>query len=355
MIKTKILQFLIMPLTLIFVTGCEKDSATAPLSIKTEVSAKLLLYLESEGDIINKMPVPVVSAAEVYNNIGNVLVIDLRDNAAFLEGHIAGAKNITKDSLFNYLRTIYTNYGKVVLVSSSGQSAGYYSALLRLVGFTNVYYMNFGMASWNAFFSSVWSERLNIEPDFSLFSHDVYSRRDYSNLPQINLNSPGESMKDLVIQRVDSLIKEGFNEDYNSWESNSAIKISYWGNMRNQFYTICTGPVVLYNSSPFTTNTYHLLGSVLYQVPPDHSDLRSVKYLQTLPSGSPIAVYSGTGQESAFYTAYLRFLGYNARSILFGMNNMDYYMLFRASEIISYAFTSNSIMNYPYVTGSGGK
>jgi hypothetical protein len=113
--------------------------------------------------------------------------------------------------------------------------------------------------------------------------------------------------------------------------------------------------MMLYSSSPFTTNTYHLVGAVLYQIPPGPADFRSVTYLQTLPSADSIAIYSGTGQESAFYSAYLRLLGYKARSILFGMNNIDYYMLLRAPEIIPYAFAPSYIMNYPYSTGPGSK
>jgi rhodanese-related sulfurtransferase len=108
---------------------------------------------------------------------------------------------------------------------------------------------------------------------------------------------------------------------------------------------------MLYSSNIFIENTYHPLNVVFYKVPPDPSDFRSTSYLQTLPINKPIAIYSGTGQESAFYTAYLRLLGYDVKSILFGANNLLYEMLFRSPEIRIFAFTSSSIMNYPYVTG----
>lgn len=348
-----LLKFLIIPVTLLLFTGCEKDKITAPFSAKTETSAKLLLYLEEEGDIINKQPIPVLTATEVYNNLNNYLVIDLRQSSVFLQGHIQGAKNIGNDSLFNYIKINYTRFDKMVLVSASGQSAAYYSSLLKLAGFSKVYYLNFGMASWNVLFSSVWMDRLNTDPDYSFFSHTDYNKRGYSSLPDIELTSSGETMKELLTQRIDSLIKEGFNEDYNSIGSKAAMLFSSWSDLHSNLYTICVGPMMLYNSSPFTTNTYHLEGSVLYQIPPGPADFRSTSYLQTLPSESPIAIYSGTGQESAFYTAYLRLLGYDVKSILFGMNNIDYYMLLRADAIIPYAFQPSYIMDYPYTTGAG--
>ena len=349
MIRKKILQFFIVPLIILLVTGCEKDKITAPFSVQTENSAKFLLYLEGEGDIINNILLSVIQAEDVYNNLSNYLIIDLRDSSVYLEGHIDGAKNIPKDSLIYYIGTNYTKFSKVVLVSASGQSAAYNSSLLRIAGFTNVYYMNYGMASWNTFFSSVWTDRLTTYPDLGIFSHTLYPKKNYSPLPNISLNSPAQSMKDFVQTRINALIKEGFNEDFNSVSSKSALTFNDWVNTNPKIYLICTGPAMLYNSNPYSTNTYHPTGAVLYQVPPDPSDFRSISYLQTLPPDSTFAIYGGTGQESAFYTAYLRLLGYDARSVLFGMNNIDNGMLSHSPIISPYAFKTDYIMNYPYI------
>ncbi|MFA6598443.1 MAG: rhodanese-like domain-containing protein [Ignavibacteriaceae bacterium] len=352
--KIKILQLVIVSAILFFIAGCEKDKITSPFSAKTENNAKLLLFLEEEGDIINKIPLPMIEPYDVYNNLSNCLVIDLRDNPDYLKGHIGGAKNILKDSLFNYVKVNYLKFNKVVLVSASGQSAAYFSSLLHLAGFSNIYYMNYGMASWNMFFSAVWTDRIG-KSEGAVFSNTFYPKNGYSPLPEINLNSSGESMEDFVQTRISNLIKEGFNEDYSSVYSKSTMIFSYWIDNKTQFYTVCVGPIMLYSSNPYTTNTYHPVGAVFYQIPPLPSDFRSVNYLQTLPSNGSIAIYSGTGQESAFYIAYLRLLGYDAKSILFGMNNIDYYMLSHSPEISPYAFNNSYIMNYPYFTESNGK
>jgi rhodanese-related sulfurtransferase len=70
-----------------------------------------------------------------------------------------------------------------------------------------------------------------------------------------------------------------------------------------------------------------------------YSDLRSTSYLQTIPSSKDIVVYSKYGHSSAFVVAYLRLLGYNAKSLLFGAG-------WRESLPGAY------LQNYPYDTGN---
>lgn len=344
---------LIIPITILFLVGCEKDKVTDPFSMKTETSANILWYFENEGDIINTISPPSIESWEVYNNLGSNLVIDLRPNSSFVEGHISSAINIHHDSLFQYIKTNHSHFSDVVLVSASGQSAAYYTSLLRLAGFPNVYYLNFGMAAWNVVFSAVWTDRLALERDTTvLFTRTEYPKGSYSPLPQMNNTVKSSTMKDFVDNLIDSMIREGFDENYFSSASKSVLRFEDWKSRKNDLYTICIGSRMLYSSSSSqdTSVTYHPEGTILYTAP-GPGDLRSSSYLQTLPSTGTIAAYSGSGQESAFYAAYLRLLGYNVKSILFGMNNIDYYMLLRSEELIPFAFNTNSMMNYPYTTG----
>jgi rhodanese-related sulfurtransferase len=332
--------------------GCEKDKVTPPFSVKTETNAEFLLYLEEAGDIINNIAPPLIEAEEVYNNLINYLIIDLRDSLSFKNGRIQGAKNISNDSVFNFVEDNCKHFSKVVMVSASGQAAAYYCSLFRLAGITNTYYMNYGMASWNSVFASIWIDRLRTFQSTTVFSSAFVNKGTFSPLPEIQVTSAGQSMEDLARERIMQLMKEGFSEDFQSIVSQQSMTFDWWMENSTSLYTICTGPLILYSSSPFTTNTYHLTGAVLYHVFPDISDLRSGGYLQTIPSAVPTAVYGATGQESAFYTAYLRLLGYNARSILFGENNIDYNMLVRVADLAGFAFKSAYIKNYPYLTGN---
>jgi rhodanese-related sulfurtransferase len=343
----------LLSLIVLFVAGCEKNPVTPSFNVSTESNAKLLLYLEEQGDVINNIHLPVVPAYEVFNNLNNYLVVDIRDSSSFFQGHISGAKNIRQDSLLNYIKRNYALFSKVVLVSASGQSAAYCSALLQLAGLSNIYYMNYGMASWNPFFSSVWSDRLDTHKID--VSHFMYPKGPYTPLPEISFSQSGQSMSDFVQQKINSLLKEGFNEDFNSVITKASMTFNTWIHDSSSYYLICTGPIQLYASNPYTTNTYHPLNAVFYAVPPDPSDFRSITFLQTLPSAGNIAIYSGTGQESAFYTAYLRLLGYNARSVLFGMNNMMFDMLLHMPETQIFFFTYSYIMIYPYITGNARK
>ena len=66
--------------------------------------------------------------------------------------------------------------------------------------------------------------------------------------------------------------------------------------------------------------------------------------LTTLPTDKTIVVYCWTGQTSAFLAAYLRILGYNAKSLLFGANGMIY------DELESHQWSDSEIKEYDYVT-----
>jgi rhodanese-related sulfurtransferase len=67
--------------------------------------------------------------------------------------------------------------------------------------------------------------------------------------------------------------------------------------------------------------------------------------LKTLPTNKPIAVYCYTGQTSAYLSAYLRLLGYDAKSILYGGNAMIYDLMVAKSMTV---FSSTQIMGYDY-------
>jgi hypothetical protein len=74
--------------------------------------------------------------------------------------------------------------------------------------------------------------------------------------------------------------------------------------------------------------------------------------LQTLPNDRPILIYSGDGQLSACMTAYLTVLGYDAKTLLFGANQLFYFRLSTDPNLTQYAFSNADIMNYPYLTGN---
>ncbi len=85
----------------------------------------------------------------------------------------------------------------------------------------------------------------------------------------------------------------------------------------------------------------HILGAVQYT--PKETMKLSLD-LKTLPADKTVVVYCYTGQTSANLTAYLRLIGYNAKSLLFGTNGMIY------DDMAGHKWGDAAIMGYEYVT-----
>jgi rhodanese-related sulfurtransferase len=79
------------------------------------------------------------------------LVVDLRDNAAFLQGHIAGAKNIPHTRLAQSEQELAKYKEKpLILVCEMGRQSGPSGMALRKLGFTRVYMLAGGIQAWRA-------------------------------------------------------------------------------------------------------------------------------------------------------------------------------------------------------------
>src|SRR5664279_3079611 len=136
-------------------TPKEIKTSAAISENKPKTEADLLLdYLAKKGDYVNTRQFPsMIKAPTVLENLEKkMLVIDIRESGQFKKGHIKGAKNVEFSKLPDYfVKDIKPfQYDKIVLVSQYGQQSGYATALLRLMGYGNVYSMRWGIASWNA-------------------------------------------------------------------------------------------------------------------------------------------------------------------------------------------------------------
>jgi rhodanese-related sulfurtransferase len=67
--------------------------------------------------------------------------------------------------------------------------------------------------------------------------------------------------------------------------------------------------------------------------------------LTTLPTDKTIVVYCYTGQTSAYVTSYLKTLGYDAKSLVFGANSMIHDVMAAAQN---HAWGAGAIMDYEY-------
>jgi len=320
--------------------SCIDDNVSPPLTGNLNSTAELLVYFESLGDFANSTLAPaLVEADEVYANINNYLIIDVRDNSDFLTGHIESAINVAGDSLNSFMESITTqNYQKIILVSKNGHASAYYTCLLRLSGFDNIFTLNFGMASWHLDFSDEWFNALWDDDETMFFTNDNFPKNDFTHLPVLTFENPNASVEAIVKERVTLLLNTGFKKT-DVYRSGFILF--------GDDLLVCYGTSMLYNRREIghKVGTIHYMSSPLY-------DLRSMNYLQTLPTDRTILFYSFNGQLSACITAYLRMLGYDARTLQFGANQIFYSRMFIDPELATYAFDLSDIKNFPYVRGT---
>lgn len=322
--------------------SCIDDNISPPFTGELNSTAELLVYFESIGDFANSEFAPaLIDAEEVNANLNDYLIIDVRENIDFIAGHIEGAVSVASDSLYSFIESIIPqNYQKIILVSKNGHASAYYTCLLRLSGFNNVYTLNFGMASWHFDFADEWFNALEDLEEAREFTDDSFSKSDFTNLPMLNFNNPSASIEEKARERIFLLLDTGFK--------NTEVYRSSFDLFENDLL-ICYGTSILYSSKlhgiGHKVGTIHYMSSPLYE-------LRSVNYLQTLPPNKTILIYSFNGQLSACITAYLRTLGYNAITLKFGANQIFYNNMFVHPELAAYAFDQSDIRNFPYVRGN---
>ena len=342
----KILTALSVTIAAILINGCLEEVIPPPFTGELNVTAEMLVYLEEQGDFTNSnFAPPLVTAQEVFDNLDDYLILDLRTQDEYLMGHIENAINISADSMYDYIADHHdSSYTKIVLASKSGQGSAYYASLIRLAGFGKVYSLKYGMASWNIVFADEWLNAVGDDPNVFTFNNDIYPKNELTDLPNLPIDKPNAPIEEIIQARIKKIINEGFNFTHSYITGLFAV---------NDAYLICYGQRKLYNASRNVPLPLlgHPEGTVQYFDSPDF-EFRSTDYLQTLPNNREIVIYSYNGQLSASMTAYLKILGYKVKTYLFGGNALFYSRMITAIGLMEYAFTSSDIMNFDYVTGN---
>jgi rhodanese-related sulfurtransferase len=322
--KFLVLLFIIPALTFTFI-GCSDSSSNDDVD---EYNV-LLEYLESDGgDFINTTYTGAIKSAEqVKTNLGTSgqYLIDIRSADAYASGHVEGAVRVDWADLITHVEGITSNPTEIIIICYSGQSAAYGASLLRLLGHDNVYSMKFGMTSWNSDFDS-WTTNC---------SNARVTQFETTNNPKGPVVDPpvldtGEKEAVAILRkRVETVLEAGF--------SAGAVSHTDVFNDLDGYYINNYWPTDQY------LNPGHIPGAINY-VP--KQDLKSENYLNTLPADKKIVSYCYTGQGSAFLTAYLRVLGYDAYSLKFGANGMIH------DSMPASKFGAAAMMEYDYVTGN---
>jgi len=365
----KSISILIIALTLF--SCLENDIYLTDSSIKYGASELFLREFESNGDFINSYKNPaLVEATEVYNNIDSYLLLDIRLENEFAIGRIRNSINIKAENLISYFQNINPyEFPKIIIISSTGQHAAFCTSILRLLKYDNVYSMNFGMAYWNNVFSNEWVNAL--DTDLFWFLHDYYPKQEFTNLPFLQVDNVDET-ENQIFSRAKTLLNLEFDElcldnieneltinfetiDYNYYEIVIGANGKATKDLSDDITFICYSNNALYNINidgiKFIADVYHShpVESILYlNNEMGGSDIRSGTFLQTIPSSEKIIIYSFSGQRSAYLTAYLRMLGYEAKSLVFGACSILYSSMLANPQVDEFAFKPELINSFEY-------
>lgn len=314
---------LIIPL-FFFYTGCSDDDPVTPSINEAEVLVK---YLEENGDAVSSFP-KMILAEEVFGLIGSdqLVVIDIRSASAFNDGHIEGAVNVLETDVLDYYEdNNLDSKTKVVIACVTGQTAGWANGLLRLAGKTNTFDLKWGMCSWNDETAGAWKGIIT-DPNALDFVTTAKAKPAEGSLPNL---TTGETTGAAILKAsIDLIFDQGFSA---AAITNEAVYV----NPANYFI------VNYWKDSDYVKG--HIDGAMQY-TPGESLSLEAD--LKTLATDEEVVVYCYTGQTSAHVTAYLRVLGYNAKSLKYGVNDMNYEWAVTNSMT---HFDENYIENYELV------
>jgi rhodanese-related sulfurtransferase len=298
------------------VSACSDDNSNnTPDAAETQ---ELIKYLEGQDVIpspfVNNIPFLIKAEAlypEIVDNNDTWAIIDLRAENDFNNGHIKGSANVAMNELLDYYKTNnLSGKDKVVIVSYNGQSSAYATSALRLLGYSNVYSMKWGMSAWNKTLDK-WTEKVSNQGTES-FEKTKRLKPSANNYP--SLNTGKTTGKEIAKEMVSKVLSEGFD----------AAKIMAKEVLDNpsDYFVICFWLETRYEDPGHIQGAYNYEPKTLKDC-----EFLSTAYLRTLPPDKKIAIYCYSGQTSAFAAAYLRVIGYDAGTVIYGANDMTYDIL----------------------------
>jgi len=330
------------------------EKIVEPVTVKYNSSADIIAYIETHGDFINsENSHAIISVDEVYNNLSNYLLMDIRTPQQYKSGHIQNARNFGIEVLIDSLEfnKVPTDAG-IIIISESGQKAAYATSLLRMYGYTNVFSLNFGMAQWNEQFSKVWIDARGDSEWWFVYEEDYYPKPIKGNkIPSIVYDAESNSVEEFVKKRIRKFLTTVEYENSISsiveMDANYSLRYSIF----EDSFVFCYDDKALYeikryfkDALPPVTWGGHPRSAAFYNA---NIDFKASTNLLTLPVDKTIYNYTVNGQKSLYLTAYLRLIGYDAKSVHYGAVSMIYYKLLLDS--FEDSFQEKNIRNYPVV------
>lgn len=290
-------KYLIYSLLIAFIatvsfTGCKETTTSEAVAYETLTSHLKSINLDLNMVLTNADGAKFVMAAPADGNVSSKWVMDIRSATDFAAAHIDGAHNVA----FTNILTAAADADKPILVVCyTGQTACYATSLLRMYGYSDAQALKWGMSGWNSTFDK-WTPNCKDLTNATNWTTDATDAGSF-NAPVIN--STTEDGATLLKERVEAVVAAGFK---------TVSGADVLANPANYY-------VNNYFSEAHYTGFGHVAGAV--RVNPLLIDDCS-----KLDPNAKVVTYCYTGQTSAIVTAYLNVLGFDAYSLLFGINGM---------------------------------
>jgi len=296
---------LILMVSAFIMAGCSKsddddDPTPPPPPAKFDVLKDYMIANTMDvSDVINGDW--ITTAQDVNAKApGDYFIIDIRSLEDYDLGHIEGAVNATLGTLLDVAQGAD---GKTILVACyTGQTAGHAVVALRLSGYSDATVLKWGMSSWRDDLAGKWESNIG---DAAIGNTSWIDAPGAITAPAEFADPVIETSftegDDILAERVDEMLANGFSGIANGDVLGNPTEYfinNYWAADDVVTYGNITGA---YRLNPFT--------------------LADGTYKNLDPSKT-IVNYCWTGQTSSMLTAYFYVLGYDAKSLKFGVNSM---------------------------------
>jgi rhodanese-related sulfurtransferase len=322
MLKRHTWMLMMLLIALVAFTGCSDDDDPVTPTPTNNFSA----VANAVGTILNDNTVTpgVISATDLFNAQQNKVpmytVLDVRGETDYGNGHIPGAINTSLGSLIADLGSGKIPTDKPFAVACyTGQAAGHAKIALEMLGY-EAKSLLWGMSSWSPNVTGTkWSEvekckSLLANPETTNNNGDLVAQ-DYPNYTET------------LETRVAGMLANGFQGigyDTIKEDLGSYFIMNYWG-----------------EADYLGTGTYGTTGHIpgAYQFTP-YSSLHMDGMLNNLPTDKTIVVYCWTGQHSSQVTAALNTMGYTAKSLTYGANQLMW------SNLTGHKWSDTNVKDY---------
>ena len=310
------------------------ENEQAPVPMFGQEASLLLKDLEENGDYVNSQYFPsLIKASVVFEELEKKnLIIDLRTPESFREGHIKGAVSKNFSDLPEYFETGIRpfEYDRIILVCDDGQMSSYTTALLRMMGYGNVFALRWGMGGWNrGYAQNGWMKGVSGKFEERLETVTTEAPKP-SEMPELKTGlATGKEIADV---RFEKLFEEGTGE--------ILVTADEVFSDPGKYFVINLERKDKYDDG-------HIPGAVRYK---PESTLGFPEVMATIPYDKPVVIYCGTGHNSAFATAFLRLFGYDARTLRYGNDSFMYDKMVTERAALSWLpFTLAESNDYPVV------